>query len=320
MFGAGLELAAAALSGRRQLLILTYHRVLREPDPLLPQAVDAARFEQHVRILKERFRPMALSEAVARLYSGSLAPRSVCITMDDGYANNHDVALPILRKHGVPATCFVATGFIGGAPMWNDAVIEAIRRTALTTLDLRGMSLGSHEFGSPEARRRAVDTLLEALKYLPQNERAARAREVVAAAGVGAQTDLMMSEEQIRALHAGGVEIGAHTVSHPILARTEESAAREEIVESRQRLQEILRAPVRSFAYPNGQPGRDYARVHVDLVRAAGFETAVSTAWGPARSSGDRWQMPRLAPWDRNIRAFGLRLVRAYTQREVALA
>lgn len=310
--------AAGLLSARRQLLVLTYHRILPAPDPLLPDEVDAGRFERELGFLVQHFRVLPLVEAVERLRRRSLPARALCITLDDGYANNCDIALPILRRHSVPATCFVASGFVGGGLMWNDVVIEAIRGARAGQVNLRRHGLGLHELASIGDRCRAVNFLLTAIKHLPPAERAARVEAILAATEQVPARGQMMSEQQIRLLHQSGVEIGAHTVTHPILTRLDAGSARREIEDSRRQLGEIVRAPIRTFAYPNGRPGSDYAVEHVRMVREAGYEAAVSTAWGAARRRSDVLQLPRLALWDRNALAFGVRLLRAYCQRTAA--
>jgi peptidoglycan/xylan/chitin deacetylase (PgdA/CDA1 family) len=106
------------------------------------------------------------------------------------------------------------------------------------------------------------------------------------------------------------MEIGAHTHSHPILAEVPLDLARNEIARGRERLEEITRAPVRVFAYPNGRPLRDYRSEHATLVRELGFEGAVTSAWGAARAGDDLFQIPRFTPWDRPNWRFGLRLAK----------
>ncbi|MEG1327567.1 MAG: polysaccharide deacetylase family protein, partial [Janthinobacterium sp.] len=86
------------------LSILIYHRVLARSDPLFPGEVDAVLFERQLRLLKRFYTPMPLADAVQRLQDGSLPPRAACITFDDGYADNAQVALPLLRRHGMHAT------------------------------------------------------------------------------------------------------------------------------------------------------------------------------------------------------------------------
>jgi peptidoglycan/xylan/chitin deacetylase (PgdA/CDA1 family) len=121
--------------------------------------------------------------------------------------------------------------------------------------------------------------------------------------------DLMMRPAQIKRLHDEGMEIGGHTVNHPILAVLDAQEARAEIVGGKHRLEEITGAPVTLFAYPNGKPGQDYGPRDVELVKKAGFAGAVSTRSGVAGRGSDVFQLPRFGPWDRNPRRLGARLL-----------
>jgi peptidoglycan/xylan/chitin deacetylase (PgdA/CDA1 family) len=121
--------------------------------------------------------------------------------------------------------------------------------------------------------------------------------------------NLMMTSDQVRMLHASGMEIGGHTVNHPILASTEDSAASAEIANGKEMLEGIIRGPVRFFAYPNGKPVRDYLPHHPGMVKRLGFDAAVSTAHGAVRAGSDVYQLPRFTPWDRGGRLrFALRM------------
>lgn len=301
-------LALLAPGGASGLSILVYHRVLPRPDPLFPEQVDAARFAQHLDVLADCFNVLPLSEAAMRLRSGRLPARAACITFDDGYADNASVALPMLRARGMHATFFVATGFLDGGRMWNDTVIEAVRATRLELLDASCAGLGMIPVVSPDQKRSAVDTLLRALKYRPLQERDWQVAQIARASAAALPDDLMMRSDQLRALHSAGMEVGAHTVSHPILATLPPAAARAEIADGRDALESIVGGKVGLFAYPNGKPGQDYCGEHVAMVRALGFDAAVTTAWG--RASGDAWQLPRFTPWDRRSQRFVLRLAR----------
>jgi peptidoglycan/xylan/chitin deacetylase (PgdA/CDA1 family) len=240
--------------------------------------------------------------------SKKLPIRAACVTFDDGYADNVTVALPILRRHRVPATFFLATGFIGGGRMWNDTVIETLRRAQGDTLDARSAGLDTLGISTIELRRRAVARVLTALKYLPVDERQERAEELAAGTSHSLPSDLMMTVEQMRRLRENGMEIGAHTVKHPILTRLDPECAESEIRDSKSRLETITGSPVTLFAYPNGKPVRDYRREHVDMVEKLGFEAAVSTAWGVAHARSDPFQLPRFTPWDKTPGRFVLRL------------
>jgi peptidoglycan/xylan/chitin deacetylase (PgdA/CDA1 family) len=231
------------------------------------------------------------------------------VTFDDGYADNAEVALPLLRQHGVPATFFLATGFIGGGVMWNDSVIESVRRARGDALDVRWLGLDVLAIASVELRRQAIGKLISALKYLPPEERQRKVDRLVAETGCELPAALMLSEDQVRQLHGSGMDIGAHTVSHPILARLDPAQAGNEIGESKRELEAITGMPVTLFAYPNGKPGVDYRAEHVEMVRKLGFKAAVSTAWGVAVAGDDLFQLPRFTPWDKTPGKFLLRLL-----------
>ena len=120
----------------------------------------------------------------------------------------------------------------------------------------------------------------------------------------------MLTSTQLRQLHAAGMGLGAHTVSHPILAAMSERAARNDIANGKRELEQLLQAPVTLFAYPNGKAGRDYGPAHVEIVKSLGFAAAVATDWGVARAGAglDLFQLPRFTPWDRGRLAFLWRL------------
>jgi peptidoglycan/xylan/chitin deacetylase (PgdA/CDA1 family) len=318
---AALRVAAQVASpggARGSLLVLMYHRVLPEPDPLLADEPDAASFAAQMDLIAGLLNVVSLPDAVEALARGALPPRAAAITFDDGYANNLDVAVPILLARRLTATFYVTTGFIDGGSMWNDLVIDAVRR-APAEFDLSGLGCGRYTLDDTVSRRRAIDDVLGRLKYLELPERLRRAEAIAARAGVVSVRQPMMSEAQLRELAACGMDIGAHCVSHPILARVPSDIARREIFESRRRLEAIVASPVRTFAYPNGRPRQDYGPEHVAMVREAGFSAAVSTAWGAVTRGADLMQIPRVAPWDRHALKYGLRLVRAFAERDPAV-
>lgn len=297
-----------------QLSIVIFHRVLPAPDPLVPGDPDSACFDRLCGWLAAWYRVLPLDDAVRRLASGSLPSRALAITFDDGYADNHDLAMPILRRHGLCATFFIATGFLDGGRMWNDTVVEAVRHTQFPALDLQGLKLpglGRIELGSESLRRLAIPKILAALKYLPHAVRVAMSEQVAECAQVVPRRDLMMRSDQVRAMAAGGMQIGAHTVSHPIMTRLDEAEAGREMAQSKHELQALLGQPVTLFAYPNGKPVEDYGRRDVALARKVGFEAAVSTAHGAARQADQRpFELPRFTPWDRARWPFALRMAR----------
>jgi len=304
-------LSPGGLDGR--LSVLIFHRVLAQPDPLFPGELDLVRFDAICAWLKAWFNVLPLDDAVRRWRDRTLPSRAAAITFDDGYADNHDLALPILRHHGLTATFFIATGYLDGGVMWNDEVINALRNTRRSSLDLRGiggLEAGVVALGNDAARRSAIAAILRAVKHMTADGRRAAVAEVCERADATAFRGEMMSSPQVLALHRAGMQIGAHTVTHPILAGLDAAAARAEMQRSRSQLESLLLDRVGLFAYPNGRPDVDYSGQTVALARELGFDAALTTAWGAAGRATDPFQMPRFTPWDPGRLGFGLRLAR----------
>jgi peptidoglycan/xylan/chitin deacetylase (PgdA/CDA1 family) len=288
--------------------IFIFHRVLPQPDPLFPDEMSRDRFDQLLGWLGTWFNVMPLRDAVEHLRSGTLPPRAASITFDDGYADNYTEALPLLRKHGLHATFFIATGFLDGRRMWNDTLIESIRVAKLADLDLADLDLATVPIGTLEQKRAALRSIIPALKYLPVDAREAAVARVAERCATTLPNDLMMTSTQLRDLHAAGMGIGAHTVRHPILARCDDALARREIDESRSVLEDLLGERITLFAYPNGKLGSDYDVRHAEIVRSLGFDAAVSTNPGASRHGDDLFQLRRFTPWDQGQVRFALRL------------
>ncbi len=299
---------AAPGGARAKLAILMYHRVLPQPDALTGE-IDAHAFDRQLAALRECFNVLPLAESVERLRRGSLPPRAVAITFDDGYADNVEVALPALQRHRLHATFFIATGFLDGGRMFNDTVIEAVRRMPGPTFDVPALDLRHIAVGTMDEKRAAIGRVLESVKYLDMQSREDVAAQIARIGGQPLPDDLMMRTDQLRALAAAGMEIGGHTVNHPILTRIDADRARQEIQANRSALESLTGKPVRLFAYPNGIPAQDYSAVHVAIVRELGFVAAVSTSWGAATRNCDEFQLPRFTPWDREPNRFVARLL-----------
>lgn len=310
--GAG-NLLSRGPEGRR-LVILHYHRVPDAPDPLCPDLLERQAFALHMQALAEVFHVVPLDEGLARLRDGTLGPRAVAITFDDGYADNYAVALPVLQHFGLHATFFVAAGFLDGGCMFNDLVIEACRRAPAGAWDTGLAAVGRVQVPDGPGRAPLANQLIGRLKYLAAAERLDAAVRLLHAAGARQPDHLMMTSDEVRGLHRAGMGIGGHTLSHPILARLAPDEAAREISAGRSALEDLLGAPVPLFAYPNGKPGTDYLPRDVGLVRAAGFDAAVTTVWASATRNGGPFEMPRIGSWDRSRERFCARLLRCYRQ------
>jgi len=301
-----------ALAGRRnRFCVVNYHRILAAPDPMLESEPDLATFRWQMALLARCFNVLPLSAALKALDAGTLPPRALCITFDDGYRSVHDLALPVLREFGLPATVFVTSGHVGERDMWNDCIIEAVQQLPAGQLDLRHLGLDNYSLHDLAARKATLARLIEGSKYLPAPARLALVEELSGLLGEGAGAKgLMLTKEMVANLDRHGIEIGAHTVSHPILTSLDDEAARGEIVGGKEQLEEVLGKPVRLFAYPNGKPGKDFGAGHVAMAREAGFNAAFTTVPGAITRQDDRFALARSRPWDQTPLMFGLRLLR----------
>lgn len=250
----------------------------------------------------------------------SLPERSAAITFDDGYADNLEYALPVLQRYRLHATFFIASGFIGGGRMWNDTVIESVRSTVARSIDASFLGLGELAVSSVEEKRAALSVLIPSLKHLKPGLRSESVCRLAETCEAKLPSDLMLTHEQLLALRDAGMTIGAHTVSHPILATLNDSGrARREIADSR------------DF------PKEHYASLSLYLlIRMASlvaitkgntptwcvpsvFRLPFSTNWGVCSNKSDVFQLPRFTPWDAPRWRFGLRMLRNFRVNDAAL-
>lgn len=304
------------LSGHRakgKLLVLTYHRVLQDYDEIIDE-IDSIQFTQQMETLAEYFNVFSLQEGLDLLRMGELPPNAVCITFDDGYRDNYDVAFPILSALNLPATFFIATGYLGNGMMWNDVVIESLRNTKLTKIDLSELSLDKYAIDSVQHKLNLIRVLIGQWRNKPLHERNMLSQKFRQYAECDCNERIMMTESEVKALANAGMEIGGHTVNHPILSSTQLNEARSEILEGKQFLERLIDRPIKYFAYPSGRPEKDYTREHAELVRDLGFSAALTTNNGAIDQSSALFELPRISIDYTNKIKFGASLARGYVQ------
>jgi len=289
---------AAPAGPRSRLSVFYFHRVLEKPDPLLPSEPDARMFDRMLDWIGSQFRVLDPLDACERLYEGTLPSRPAVITFDDGYLDNCTVALPILRRKEMKAAFFIATSYLQGGAMFNDRVIESVRRWNGGSLALP-MSDEQIPVRTIDERRAAIERLLLDCKYRAPSERECYVSELERRTGCNAASGGMMFPEHVAALASAGMRLGGHTRSHPILARIDDQEARREINGGRDDLAEILGQRPEIFAYPNGKFGADFEARHMKMVAEAGYRFAFTTDPAPATAHSDRMAIPRFTPWDR---------------------
>ncbi len=296
-------------SAQQRLAIVNYHRVLPDTDLMRPNSPTRAVFQWQMQLLADCMNVLPLDEALQLQARGELPHRAVAITFDDGYADNADIAYPVLKELGLSATIFVATAFSTGGIMWNDAIIEFFRDAdpGIYTVNGSDYRLGD----APDERRATIAALIRDIKHLPQAERQQLVNQLVAG-HVSDLSPLMMNADQLRSLDPACITLGAHTVNHPILESIDDEQAAFEIRQSKQTIEQITGRPVTLFAYPNGVPGTDFSQRHVQLLKQSGFSAAVTTQRGVAGTNCDRYLLPRFTPWDKTPLRFLIRLLENY--------
>ena len=288
--------------------ILTYHRVNDERDPFFP-SVPTDVFEQQMGYVATTYRVLTVEDLAERMGRGSLPRNALAITFDDGYRDNLTHAAPILARYGLPATIFLATGFIGTAEVaWFDRVALAFKLTKAEAFSAPwGETLSLH---SHAERLRAVERLLGYLKRLTDDDLRRtldQALEVLGVTDKQGFKNLMLTWDDVHALAGLGFSIGAHTVNHPILSRVSPERAWTEILGSRTTIESACGRPPRAFAYPNGGPG-DFTETVKRLVRQAGFTCAVTTLFGLNTPETPLYELRRGGPWESHLPTFALKL------------
>lgn len=307
--GAGLPRLERRASPNAQILV--YHQVNDGGDPYYG-GIPTALFDRQMEYLAAHFRVFPMRDLARGLADGSLPPNAAAVTLDDGYRDNYVHALPILKRHAIPATIFLATSAIGSdRALWHDEVFSAFRETRAPSLRPFGPRGIEGTLASVPERLGVQRRVLGYLRAAPDAERAeaiARLREALGVGPMPPVPGLMLSWEEARAMSREGIRFGSHTASHPILSRVDAARARRELIESKAVIERELDAPVDGFAYPNGTLA-DFSSETKALLREIGYPYAVTTIAGANDATTDPYELRRGTPWDEDVFAFGVRML-----------
>jgi peptidoglycan/xylan/chitin deacetylase (PgdA/CDA1 family) len=303
-----LALAAGYANRKVAFQILTYHRVNDDGDPFFP-SVPTGVFERRMAYIARNFPVLAVEELVARIRLGGLPKNALAITFDDGYRDNLTHAAPILARYGLPATIFLATGFIGTAEVpWFDRLALAFKATRVLSFVAPWGQVVS--LAKQADRLQALEQMLKYLRLVPEDDFRRAFDGTLQVLGVADRRSVgkpMLAWDDVRALVNMGFSIGAHTVNHPILSRLTPDRARQEVVDSRRMVETSCgRSPV-AFAYPSGRP-EDYTETVKRLVREAGFTCAVTTQFGVNTQETCAYELRRGGPWEEHLPTYALKL------------
>ena len=321
-----------------QTLILLYHRVADlKTDPQL-LGISPEHFAEHLEYLSDHYTPISLSALGRAIEAKKIPDKSVVITFDDGYADNFLNAKPLLEKYDIPATVFVASGYVGSnREFWWDELERllllpedlpdklelyingTIHRWDLTYeipgskkgagIDPRAWNVTMDVNPGPEYQvYRDLHKLMKPLPYKQQESILSTLAEWAGVSRTGRTTHRALTLDELKQLDQGGlIEIGAHTITHTMLSMQPVDVQKEEIIQSKISLEQTLDHQVQNFSYPYGGKA-DFNTDTVEKVRAAGITTACANYGLTLIKNADPYRLPRVLVRDWDIQVFSSRM------------
>jgi peptidoglycan/xylan/chitin deacetylase (PgdA/CDA1 family) len=292
---------------RRDVLFLMYHGIIPDDEELQSTtSVRESEFVRQLNYLSENFACVSIEEALSGDRDRKRECPSIVVTFDDGYANNYTIALPLLERRRIPAVIYVATGNVCERKIsWADRIWTAAKKSGLRRIVLKGMgdSSKTYEFpGTDAVWQRGVHRLVEDVKRLEQSKRDEITDSIVAqfqhypgaaSFNVDVEDNIFapLSIRQLEDLSAHPlITIGSHSHCHSLLNRIPIAEARESIRKSKETLERITGRSIEHFSYPNG----NYSPEVIDLLKEAGFKSAVSIPSGVFHAGDDPYTIKRI--------------------------
>jgi peptidoglycan/xylan/chitin deacetylase (PgdA/CDA1 family) len=308
-------------------LILMYHRIGEEDIDPWSLRVTPQHFAEHLEAIEQHTQPMSLKKLAQAHQEGNIGDRAVAITFDDGYANNLHQGKPILEKYQIPATVFVATDYLENPrEFWWDelerivlqteqlpetlslTIDEQQQRWELSTCRNYSKSEAWHNRNlpawnsAPGSRLQFYYQLWAKLQPLTPAQRQPLLEQIKAWANYPSPAPRLshrpLTVAELGETERGGtIELGGHTVSHPLLTEQPIAVQQAEIEQGKSDLEKLLQHPITSFAYPFGA----YSSETSSLVKKAGFKYACSTVENSVWHKSDRFSLPRfeVQNWDK---------------------
>lgn len=335
------------LKTQERVLILAYHRIAElNSDPQL-LSVRPDHFAEHLEYISEQYHPISLVELGKALAANHVPHRSIVVTFDDGYADNLWNAIPLLKKYSVPATVFVTTGHIGqDLELWWDELERLIllpkRLPDQIVLEINGKNhvwdlSATHRTcndGQKYPNRKPEDNsshlrwnvtmssypspchkiyndlhnLLRPKEYDEQEKILNELAQCVSSQRNGRLEYRVLNKDEIRALSSDGlIEIGSHTITHPVLKLQSLEVQRKEITDSKLHLENIIEQPIRSISYPFGNTS-DFGKETIRLVSEAGYGMGCANFEAPVTRRSNPYCLPRFLVRDWTRDEFARRL------------
>ena len=291
---------------KNQASILCYHRII--PSSLIPKKsplnnliVSKEIFEKQIIHLKENYNIVTLDN----IYKSNLK-KKIAITFDDGYLDNLIYALPLLKKHNIPATIFITTSFINSKPiLWWDLLWKSLKNYRIIDINFNNNNI-KYKISSYYER---VNVYKKLRKFILSLNNEDKDRFIKKICYINFESDLFLNWDQVINLSKLDlITIGAHTMTHPPLSSLNENQAFKEIYNSKKILEKHINKKVNLFAYPFGSYNECNKR-EFNLVKRARFSLAVTTNDEVFNlNENSRFSIPRITVVNNNIKSFELQL------------
>ena len=308
-----------------KLVVLCYHGVvenlLDREHPKYDTTVTAAEFASHLELLTKWFHPVSLLDVrTSYLENKPLPRRAALVTFDDGYRNVLTHGAPILRRFGVPAAVFVSTSFIGGRLLfWYDEMLErfSLWKEQQVKMPKDGSLVPWPD--DPSQRVALARRIQQSCKRVPNQQRL----DYIDYVRTHTPPDLKLSAvqhhhldplnwDEVRSLPPMGIEIGSHTITHPILTSLTPAELKAELTESKAEIERQKCGEAFSIAFPNGTRA-DYSQAVLDATKAAGYDLAFTLVEQLNQPSNSPYLISRISiPGHVPITAFRVRVSGLY--------
>lgn len=304
MSGSGIMNLIEQIRFSERAPVLMYHRILsdRAGNSCHVQPgmyVSGDTFEQQLRFLQERFRVVFLDELLERSRAGKSLSGLCAITFDDGWIDNYTEAFPLLQRYEVPATIFLATGFIGTQRLfWPEELSRCLEHVDPQQLISKDVPIAMQHLGLAMTRlergdwEQFMDSCIALMKGISPQGRQDMLSHLSEMVGGNPPDRQMLNWEEVRSMAASGlVRFGSHTVNHELLDQLAPDAVRQEIADSCVTIVEQLGVPAQLFAYPNG----NYSSNVKAILDEQGLCGAVTTMRGLVEKGISPLEIPRIS-------------------------
>jgi peptidoglycan/xylan/chitin deacetylase (PgdA/CDA1 family) len=309
-------LRAASSWTSSKVVILRYHSVQDDPAPFA-QTIgwgiihSAAAFAEQMEMISCHYHPVSIADVHDFLGGGKVLPdRAVAVTFDDGYADNYEIAAPILQRFGVPGAFYATVKNVEtSTPPWYCRL-----RNAFHVSPRYDWPDGQEDRVWPMGTRaERHDSFLSASRRLaklagePQMRILVQIENELEVQPLGIAGAPMMTWEQLRGLIKGGHIVGSHTMTHPNLAYVDDAVVRLEMKESKRVMEERLEGPVVHFSYPSPILQPHFTEATIERARQAGYQTSLTCVPGVVRRGQEPLALRRVfAPFEKNDFQWGL--------------